>query len=257
MTLEEFGPFLVEQRKKKNLTQTELAEQLNVSTAAVSKWERCLCLPEITKFNDIAEVFELSLMEVMQCKVNESATPEIDAVISDSITLAKTQYRTKAKKRIFIVVAVLLIGILVHYFPIYHVAQVWSPSFYSTGEISKLLHIGNNNDLNTARLFIAKANEAFSDITTPYDQLEDKYGPLMIYATNKEMGGATEKHSLKLWSAHFDSDDGYGYVWVHHSSTVYDSKGNELRGSWNIPALWKFEKDDSEGWKLIQIKEHP
>ena len=73
MTLEEFGPFMVEQRKKKNLTQTQLAEQLNVSTATISKWERCLCLPEVTKFNDIAKAFNLSLMEVMQCKENEIA----------------------------------------------------------------------------------------------------------------------------------------------------------------------------------------
>ncbi len=71
-------------------------------------------------------------------------------------------------------------------------------------------HAGSNKDRDTARLFLAKANEAFSDLTTPYDLLEGKYGPLSRYATNLERGAATEKHSLRLWSADFDSSDGYG-----------------------------------------------
>lgn len=42
MVPEEFGPFLTELRKSENMTQTQLAKKLNVSTAAVSKWERSL-----------------------------------------------------------------------------------------------------------------------------------------------------------------------------------------------------------------------
>lgn len=37
---EKFGEFLIEQRKKRNLTQKEIAKKIGVSTAAVSKWER-------------------------------------------------------------------------------------------------------------------------------------------------------------------------------------------------------------------------
>ena len=171
MTLEEFGPFMVEQRKKRDLTQAQLAEQLKVSTAAISKWERCLCLPEVTKFNDIAKAFDLSLMEVMQCRENEAATGEVDGIINDSINLAKNQYQRKTKKWILSVVAALAVGTGIHFFPIYHVFQVWWPSYYTTGEISKLLYIGSSEDRDTARLFIAKANEAFSDLSTPYGQL--------------------------------------------------------------------------------------
>lgn len=52
MRPEEFGPFLAEQRKKRALTQTELAEKLHISTAAVSKWERGKCLPEVAKLEE-------------------------------------------------------------------------------------------------------------------------------------------------------------------------------------------------------------
>ncbi len=61
MKTEEFGPFLAEQRKKRNITQSQLAEKLHVSTAAVSKWERCRCLPEISKLEDIADLLGVAI----------------------------------------------------------------------------------------------------------------------------------------------------------------------------------------------------
>ena len=257
MTLEEFGPFVAEQRKKRHLTQAQLAKQLKVSTAAISKWERCLCLPEVTKFNDIAKAFDLSLMEVMQCKENEAATEEIDEVIHNSISLAKNQYQKRTKNWILLAAFILAASVSIRFFPVYHVLQVWSPDYYTTGEVSKLFYIGSSDDRDTARLFIAKANEAFADLTTPYNQLEEKYGPLMLYASGSEIHGATEKHSLKLWSADFNASDGYGYVWVYYSNSVYDIHGEEVCGSRDVSSLWIFEKDPSGSWQLMDIKEHP
>ena len=37
------GKFIARQRKLKDLTQEELAEELGISKNAVSKWERGLC----------------------------------------------------------------------------------------------------------------------------------------------------------------------------------------------------------------------
>ncbi len=257
MTLEEFGPFLVEQRKKHDLTQAQLAEKLDVSTAAISKWERGRCLPEVTKFNDIAKAFDLSLMEVMQCKENGAKTEEVDNVINDSINLTKNQYRRRERKWILACAIILAIGLCIHFFPVYHILQVWSPSYFTTGDVTKLLYIGSSEERDTARLFIAKANEAFSDLNTPSDQLEEKYGLFKRYATSLELGGSTEKHLLKLWTADFDSFDGYGYIWAYYSNSVFDAEGEEIRGSRNIPSLWVFEKDDAGTWQLIHIKEHP
>lgn len=39
MNQEKIGIFIAESRKKKNLTQVELAEKLGVSDRSVSKWE--------------------------------------------------------------------------------------------------------------------------------------------------------------------------------------------------------------------------
>ena len=44
---EKFGLFVTELRKKKNLTQKDLAEKLYVSDKTVSKWERGLSMPNV------------------------------------------------------------------------------------------------------------------------------------------------------------------------------------------------------------------
>ena len=44
MNQEKIGKFITECRKKQKMTQSELAEQLGISTNAVSKWERGMSL---------------------------------------------------------------------------------------------------------------------------------------------------------------------------------------------------------------------
>lgn len=38
------------------------------------------------------------------------------------------------------------------------------------------MYRSNIDDIRKARVFVEKADEAFSDLTTPYDELEKKYG---------------------------------------------------------------------------------
>lgn len=57
---------ITELRKSHNYTQSELADKLHVSASAVSKWERGKCLPEVSKFEDIAKLFDISIVEVMK-----------------------------------------------------------------------------------------------------------------------------------------------------------------------------------------------
>lgn len=52
---------ITELRKAKGITQLELAEQLNYSDKAVSKWERAESLPDISVVVDVADFFEVPL----------------------------------------------------------------------------------------------------------------------------------------------------------------------------------------------------
>lgn len=257
MCPEEFGPFLAEQRKQKGLTQTELAEKLHVSTAAVSKWERGKCLPELSKLEDIAEVLDISVLEVMQCRISqEPIAPEpVKQTYAETASLSKKQYWNTTVKVVSGLFAVAVLVVCVHYFPVYRIVKVWWPSYFETGEISRLAYIGSREDRETAQKILERAEAAFSDLETPSEALEEKYGLLKRYAVAAERGAVTESHSLELWSAQFDASA--GTMWVHYSQEAYDENGKTICGSWDIPSLWYLEKNEAGEWEVVGIKEHP
>ena len=257
MRPEEFGPFLSEQRKKRNMTQTELAEQLHVSTAAVSKWERGKCLPEVSKLEDIAEVFAISVLEVLQCRISPEpvAVEAVKETYAETASLAKKQHHAGILKWVAGLTAAAVIVMGLHYFPVWRIAQVWWPSYFETGEISLLAYIGSAEDLAIANQVLAEAEAAFRDISTPDTEREERYGKLSRYATAAERNAAGESHSLELWSARFHSTD--GAMWVYYSQEAYDKDGELICGSWRIPALWYLEKSKAGEWEVVGIKEHP
>lgn len=57
----DLGKMISKLRKKKNLTQAELGNMLNVSDKAISKWENGLGYPEITQLPLLSEIFGVSI----------------------------------------------------------------------------------------------------------------------------------------------------------------------------------------------------
>ena len=53
-------------RKRNNLTQLQLAEKINYSDKAVSKWERGEGLPDIYVLNDLAELFKIEINDFLR-----------------------------------------------------------------------------------------------------------------------------------------------------------------------------------------------
>ena len=65
MDKERTGQLITELRKEKGLTQKQLADALNVTDKAVSKWERGLSFPDISMLEPIAETLDISIMEIL------------------------------------------------------------------------------------------------------------------------------------------------------------------------------------------------
>ena len=65
MNQEKIGKFISTMRKKKDLTQEQLAEKLNVSKNAVSKWERGLNLPDASIMQDVCSILDISSNELI------------------------------------------------------------------------------------------------------------------------------------------------------------------------------------------------
>lgn len=61
-----FGNFLYALRKEKGMTQQELAEKLNITNKAVSKWETGEAFPETSQLVPLANIFGVSVDELLR-----------------------------------------------------------------------------------------------------------------------------------------------------------------------------------------------
>ncbi|MCL2406886.1 MAG: helix-turn-helix transcriptional regulator [Defluviitaleaceae bacterium] len=87
-------------RKERNFTQEELAEQLNVTYQAVSKWETGLGMPDISQIVPLASVFGVST-DVLFGTYGASDDENVDKVIESANALKGGFLTTETAKRIY------------------------------------------------------------------------------------------------------------------------------------------------------------
>lgn len=76
----QLGRRIATYRKKLNLTQGLLAEELGVSHQAISSWENGLTSPDISKLTDLSRIFEISIDDLLDNKRIATIIHKIDAV---------------------------------------------------------------------------------------------------------------------------------------------------------------------------------
>ncbi|MCL2212668.1 MAG: helix-turn-helix domain-containing protein [Oscillospiraceae bacterium] len=106
------GTFIAVLRKAAGLTQQELADRLNVSNKAVSRWERDECAPDISLIPVIAEIFDVTCDELLKGgrilaePPAEKPAPKIDKQIKRLLGNSLSRF----KSSICISISVSLIG---------------------------------------------------------------------------------------------------------------------------------------------------
>ena len=68
------GSIISTLRKEKNMTQSELANKMNVTDKAVSKWERNISCPDINSIPKLAEILDVSVEELLNAKGKNNNT---------------------------------------------------------------------------------------------------------------------------------------------------------------------------------------
>lgn len=68
------GGYQTNLRKASGMTQMELAEKMSVTDKAVSKWEHDLSCPDVNSIPKLAELFNLSMDELLQAKKKNGVT---------------------------------------------------------------------------------------------------------------------------------------------------------------------------------------
>lgn len=99
------GKYIAQKRKNLGLTQREIAEQLGMSDKSVSKWERGVCLPDVSVYMELCRIIGISLNEfiagedIEQVELQEKSEQNILDVTKDG------NYK---KRRLKAIIAVLV-----------------------------------------------------------------------------------------------------------------------------------------------------
>ena len=59
------GKFIADCRKRKNLTQMQLAEKLGITDKAISKWERGIAMPDPSIMLELCDILSISVNELL------------------------------------------------------------------------------------------------------------------------------------------------------------------------------------------------
>lgn len=80
--MKSIGETISSLRKKKGLTQNELAEKMNVTDKAVSKWERDLSCPDVNTISRLAEVLDVSVEELLNAKEQRKSNSKMKDLVN-------------------------------------------------------------------------------------------------------------------------------------------------------------------------------
>ena len=90
MDLVKIGKYIAEKRKALGLTQKQLAEKLGMSDKSVSKWERGVCLPDVSVYLELCKILGITINEflagedISEENLTEKAEDNLIQVAKDS-----------------------------------------------------------------------------------------------------------------------------------------------------------------------------
>lgn len=115
MDVKKIGKFISENRKKKNLTQEQLAEKLGVTSKTISRWENGNYMPDISLLKPLSEELGITLNDLISGeKVDEEHYQEkLEQSLVSTIDYSKKQIEKTKLQESYII---MIIGILIAFF---------------------------------------------------------------------------------------------------------------------------------------------
>ena len=112
-------------RKKKGITQEELAARLNVVRQTVSKWEKGLSVPDSELLIKLAEILEVPVSRLLGSKIEAEEQPD---ALAEQLSRINEQLAIKNRraKRVWKAIAFIVGGIIAVYVLILILATVFT-----------------------------------------------------------------------------------------------------------------------------------
>ena len=120
MDLIKIGKYIAGKRKSLGMTQRQLAEKLGMSDKSVSKWERGVCLPDVSVYKELCSILGISLNEFLagedidQENMIQKSETNIIEVIRDNINKQKCLKVMRCILLVISICAVAVIGFIIY-----------------------------------------------------------------------------------------------------------------------------------------------
>ena len=118
------GRFIAERRKQENLTQMQLAEKLNITDRAVSKWETGKSLPDSSIMLELCDILGISVNELLN---GEKIDMENNNEKNEQLLLEMKKELEKKNKTIWTTMIVMMTVSMVALFASLLAAAFWIP----------------------------------------------------------------------------------------------------------------------------------
>ena len=107
------GKFIADCRKRKNLTQMQLAEKIGITDKAISKWERGIAMPDSSIMLELCDILGISVNELLS---GEKINMENNEQKNEQLLLEMAKELEKKNKTIWnamwIIMTVSIIGLI-------------------------------------------------------------------------------------------------------------------------------------------------
>ena len=201
MDLVKIGKYIAGKRKNLGLTQKQLAEKIGMSDKSVSKWERGICLPDVSLYFDLCSILGISINEFL---AGEDIVPEnIEKKSEANIISVVTESKQKQKRLKYIICALLILSILTTAVIATSLYRAYRPMNYIT------LMAGNSVEMQTVNLIAGPDGaDAFKFTTT------DRYAGIKIYCAKYHRGKLLSKEPIEIGFKGMDSPKNGGIILV-------------------------------------------
>ena len=244
MEFVKIGKYIASKRKSLGMTQKQLAEKLGMSDKSVSKWERGVCLPDVSVYKELCSILGISLNEflagedIAQENLIQKSETNIIEVIKDNINKEKC---LKVMKYILLVISIFALSVLG--FAIYRLKK---PQNYIS-PVAK-----DSIEIQTAEL-LAGPDGAFvyKFITT------DEYKKLRLHIYRYESGKLIDQDKVEMGFEDISSPQSGEIVMVPDFNNyiiklIISGDGNKL--STEFPVLENVEDKEYYGRAATEIK---
>ncbi len=108
---QKIGCFLKQLRQEKEITQQQLAQQLNVSNRTVSRWETGINMPDLSILMELSEFYQVDIVEILNGERNDMDIKE-ETSLKTIIEYQKAEKENLKNKMIHISLIIIVIFII-------------------------------------------------------------------------------------------------------------------------------------------------